>query len=160
MFQKLYPQNIITFYLIAVCIVVICGVIPSVISTDWGWFSRSGALLIVYGLFMIFSDLSLVIHSLEKQNEILSKKRTALDQLEKWFDDVHKNGNGLAEYSYMKSEVEKSSKELVDEKEIKGKIVKFQVNFKRLAEFIVPILGTFIWAYGDLVCYIFGSCSC
>lgn len=41
---------------ISILIVIIAGVTPSICLSEWEWFSRSGALLIVYGVYIVWLD--------------------------------------------------------------------------------------------------------
>ena len=41
---------------ISVFLVLILGVLPSLWLYDWGWFSRSGALLVIYGVYIVWLD--------------------------------------------------------------------------------------------------------
>lgn len=41
----------------------ITGIIPSLLSSDWTWFSRSGALLVIYGIFIIWLDYQNSLHN-------------------------------------------------------------------------------------------------
>jgi ABC-type nickel/cobalt efflux system permease component RcnA len=41
---------------IAVIASLVTGIIPSFISSDWIWFSRSGSLLAIFGIYMIWQD--------------------------------------------------------------------------------------------------------
>ena len=41
---------------ISIVLVFISGVLPSLWVCDWGWFSRSGALLVIYGIYIVWLD--------------------------------------------------------------------------------------------------------
>ncbi|MCP1338052.1 hypothetical protein NJR55_00470 [Idiomarina sp. M1R2S28] len=40
----------------AIFIVVFFGVLPSVFTCDWSWFSRSGSIIVVYGVYIVWLD--------------------------------------------------------------------------------------------------------
>lgn len=48
---------------ISITILMVCGVLPSHLKSDWGWFSRSGALLVLYGIYIVWRDVKGNIHS-------------------------------------------------------------------------------------------------
>ena len=37
-------------------ILLMAGITPSLLTSDWTWFSRSGALLVIFGIFIIWID--------------------------------------------------------------------------------------------------------
>jgi hypothetical protein len=41
---------------ISIVLVFISGVLPSLWVCDWEWFSRSGALLVIYGIYIVWLD--------------------------------------------------------------------------------------------------------
>lgn len=90
----------------------IFGVLPSIYFNDWSWFSRSGALLVCFGVYIAWLDYKGMI-----ENDIL-KLRSSLDtQIAEIFDEFN---------------------------------AKNKSYFNRI-EFLVVILGTLIWGYGDLL---------
>lgn len=118
-----------TVIIIAVAIALVVGVVPSFILCDWTWFSRSGALLTSFGIFLIWLDY---------KEQINSDLNTVL--------------NGFSEY------LEKTVENESDRNRTK-KIVSENFDLVRNAterrfkniEFYLVISGTLIWAYGDLV---------
>ena len=42
--------------IVSILIVLLTGVFPSIYFSDWTWFSRSGALLISYGIYIVWLD--------------------------------------------------------------------------------------------------------
>ena len=114
---------------VAVILSLVTGIIPSLILSDWLWFSRSGSLLAIFGVYLIWLDY---------QGQINNDLDTVL--------------NGFYEY------VEKTTKNESNRNEIKEEVAeKFDqvriANKKRFQniEFCLVTLGTFIWAYGDLI---------
>lgn len=60
---------------ISVTILIVCGALPSYLFSDWDWFSRSGALLVVYGIFIVWRDVQGKIHTaLDRVESAVSKK--------------------------------------------------------------------------------------
>jgi hypothetical protein len=60
---------------IALTIVLVFGVLPSFLWEDWVWFSRSGSLLVTYGLYVVWCDIQSDVHeALEKVKETASEK--------------------------------------------------------------------------------------
>ena len=47
----------------SIIIIVSFGVLPSYWVNDWEWFSRGGALLVVYGIYIVWRDIKGKIHS-------------------------------------------------------------------------------------------------
>ena len=41
---------------IAVILSLVTGIIPSFVLSDWLWFSRSGSLLAIFGIYLIWQD--------------------------------------------------------------------------------------------------------
>lgn len=114
---------------IAVFLSLVTGIIPSLIFSDWLWFSRSGSLLAIFGVFLIW-----------------------LDYQEKINNDLDSVLNGFYDY------VEKTSKNESNRNQIKEEVSdqfdKVRIaNKKRFQniEFCLVTAGTLIWAYGDLI---------
>jgi len=60
---------------IALSIILVLGVLPSYVLHDWTWFSRSGSLLVVYGLYVVWIDIRGDVHgALEQVKEAAIKK--------------------------------------------------------------------------------------
>lgn len=116
-----------TITLISILIILLGGIVPSLICSDWLWLSRSGALLVIFGIFIVWLDYkSSINNDLDTvfegfQNYLESKNVANRENVEKevstQFDKV-KNSNNK--------------------------------RFKNIEFFIVAV-GTFIWAYGDLI---------
>jgi len=72
----------------SIIILVLFGVLPSYWVSDWGWFSRSGALLVIYGIYIVWRDIKGGIHSaLDLLDSAASEK---LDEKSAEFTDLVK----------------------------------------------------------------------
>jgi len=59
----------------SIIILILFGVLPSYCVSDWSWFSRSGALLVIYGIYIVWQDIKGGIHTaLDKVNSATSQK--------------------------------------------------------------------------------------
>lgn len=113
--------------LISLLIVCFAGIIPSFLLEDWGWFSRSGALLIIFAIFIVWLDYKGSINN-------------ALDRVLSGFDD------------YLKKEKIESHEKI--KRNISLKFDEVRDANKRMfnkIEFFIVGIGTLIWAYGDLI---------
>ncbi len=116
---------------ISIFILLVTGIIPSLILSEWGWFSRSGALLVIFGIFIVWLDYK---GSIDK----------SLDNVFSGFKD------------YLSDSDKNLSTEEIDRmaKEIHGKFNEVSDATKKRfqnIEFFIVAIGTLIWGYGDLV---------
>lgn len=81
----------------SIIIIVSFGVLPSYWVNDWEWFSRGGALLVVYGIYIIWRDIKGKIHS-------------DLDLLDSAASE--KSGEKSAEFTDLVKEIQKKNKRL------------------------------------------------
>lgn len=120
-----------TVIIISFLIVGIFGVIPSIYYCEWIWFSRSGSLLVIFAMFVIWQDYQGSIRN-----------------------DLNILYDGFEEYLEKNSDIqnEKQSKRI--SKNIKNKFDEVDnLTKKRFQniEFFIVALGTLIWGYGDLL---------
>ena len=113
---------------ISVILSLVTGIIPSFVSSDWLWFSRSGSLLAIFGIYLIWQDY---------QEQINKNLDTVLDGI---YDHLEKTTKNETERNQIKEEV--SNK--FDEVRVANK-----KRFQNI-EFCLVTIGTLIWAYGDL----------
>ncbi len=113
---------------ISVSIVLIAGVLPSIISNDWMWFGRSGALLTAYAVAITFLDFTGFIN--------------------KSFADISARIDKIIEVRGLSKVRQEKAKEIEQEK--KYIFSEMTLSFQRI-EFWSLILGTIIWGYGDLL---------
>jgi energy-coupling factor transporter transmembrane protein EcfT len=127
--KSIHRYNTITY--ISIFILLVTGVIPSLILSEWGWFSRSGALLVIFGIFIVWLDYESAIN--EDLNTIFSG-----------FKDYLKNSD-----DNLKDKETDSIEQIIQDKfnELSYLTKK---RFQNIEFFIVAI-GTLIWGYGDLV---------
>lgn len=110
----------------ATLLVLFFGVVASVLTDQWHWFSRAGSVLVLIGVIAAWADLS------GKFNSIKEK--------------------GLYEYLDYVSEVKGIPKEEVEaDKEMFEQHSNLTIARVRKVEFINIALGTFIWGFGDLI---------
>ncbi len=149
--------NIIVF---SALIVLLAGVSPLVWidKADCEDFARSGAVLVLYGIFLALGDIKQIRKNQEvadnyehDYNEVKSldnnKTPRTEEELDEYFDMANKR-NAL-DNSPTPQEVQL----FVDSVNKKNnKIVKAR-------EFWVVAVGTIIWGYGDLICHLFNTCN-
>ena len=130
----------------------IAGIMPSVLTGEWTWFARSGALLTAYGVILAYLDLS------GAMREIFSEIQPAIEEsfkniLEETFEELSE------EYSEKKSvpEIHSIFEEAKDEVgESLSTLGDKLVSNIRFYEILLIIVGTVIWGYGDLLSNLFG----
>ncbi len=59
----------------SVGILSIMGLLPSIYSCNWGWFSRSGSLLVVYGVYVVWRDYQGRIDFTLTEVEVAAKRK-------------------------------------------------------------------------------------
>jgi|GEM_PF-1637383 len=119
-----------TIISISIFILLLAGIIPSIILYDWVWFSRSGALLVIFGIFIIWLDY---------QSSIENDLNTVFDSFEKYLLNANEKDTESREKT---------------KTEIQGKFNEVKkANKKRFQniEFFTVALGTVVWGYGDLI---------
>jgi len=114
-------------YIIALTI--LTGIMLSICNNEWHWFSRSGSLVVICGLFIAKLDLTTRIN----QEDI-----DFLDPV--IIRNIEKNGNIV------------SPQRMED---IKKELRAFMIQYNRLKyismEFYTFAIGTFIWGFGGLI---------
>lgn len=119
-----------TIFVILLAILVLAGMVPSILSSDWIWFSRSGSLVVVFGVLIVWIDYKGGIND-------------ALDTVLSGYKEHLRNSEDLTE-----NQKDKFGKE------VEGKFNEVSVltekQFQNI-EFYVIALGTLVWGYGDLV---------
>lgn len=71
---------------ISTTLVLVTGILPSIYFSEWTWFSRSGALLVMYGIYIVWLDyqgriddgLTTILEATEKKFGELSEEFIAL----------------------------------------------------------------------------------
>ncbi|MBH0022513.1 hypothetical protein I6F40_19550 [Pseudoalteromonas sp. SWXJ133] len=114
---------------ISVILSLVTGIIPSFVVSDWLWFSRSGSLLAIFGIYLIWQDY---------QAQINNDLDTLLDGFS---DHLEKNTKNESTRDQIKEEVSNQ----FDKVRVANK-----KRFQNI-EFCLVTLGTLIWAYGDLI---------
>jgi ABC-type nickel/cobalt efflux system permease component RcnA len=114
--------------IIAVMITLTTGILPSFILSDWVWFSRSGSLLLIFGIYIIWQNYQ-------------GKNNKALDNVLDSFDN------------YLEQNTKAEENRVQIKKEVSDQFDKVRVATEKTfqnIEFFLVTLGTLIWAYGDL----------
>lgn len=152
---QLHNYKIIIF--VSITILFIFGIVPSLMNSDWAWVGRSGALLTIFGVYVIWLDYKGEIDKsldtvLEGFEEYL--KKITPEQEKESLINLFKNQN----IKYTEEQLEKLLETPTDRnKTFKTISVKFkevsELTHKRVqnVEFLVLVLGTLIWGYGDLI---------
>lgn len=152
---QLHNYKIIIF--VSITILFIFGVVPSVLNSDWTWFARSGALLVIFGVYVVWLDYKSQIDNdletvLEGFNEYL--KTITPEQDRESLINLSKSLN----IKYTEEQLERLLETPTDRNKV-FKIISAKFNevskltHKRVqnVEFLVLALGTLIWGYGDLI---------
>ena len=137
-------RKILLLLLLSLLLVGIAGILPSLIYSEWEWFSRSGALLIIVGAYFTWVD-----YAAEIKNTFTEERGRIKENTQKKYDLLKENSFGeIINPEYASSLIQKqNSKKLgavASNEELKIKI------YRRIEVFIL-VLGTLIWAYGDLL---------
>lgn len=147
-----YPK----VFALSILILLIFGVLPSLLKSDWTWFGRSGALLVLFGVYIVWLDYKGIID--DSLNSVLDGFRTYLDTLtteQKRENIIKIFEEGKIQYTDI--EIDKYLEQDNTDKNFKIFSEKFnevsKLTHKRIQniEFITLVLGTFIWGYGDLI---------
>ena len=109
--------------IIAVLIILLAGVLPSIIQCNWEWFGRSGALLTAYGITITYLD---VAGFLNKISEYIAIR------MDEAIESADTSG-------FSQEEIEKKKNDILNS--IKKSVMR--------TEFMVLTVGTLIWGYGD-----------
>jgi hypothetical protein len=117
--------------LIAILIIVLTGIAPSIKNDDWSWLSRSGSLLTAYGVTLAYLDISGMMGILVSKFNIAMRKVLV--------EDANTISTDQAE------SLENVFKDVVID----------IVKDIRFIEFASIFCGTIIWGYGDKFTYIF-----
>lgn len=150
-------HNYKTIIFISIIILFIFGVVPSIINSDWAWFGRSGALLVIFGVYVVWldyksqmdNDLDTVLGGFKEYLRELTPK----EKKESWINLLESQN-----IKYTEEELERLLENPIDiNKTIQTVTVKFkevsELTRKRVqnVEFFVLLSGTLIWGYGDLI---------
>jgi len=119
-----------TIFIILLGILVLAGMAPSIVCSDWTWFSRSGSLVVIFGVFIVWLDYKGGIDE-------------ALDNVLSGYKEHLQNSEDLTE-----EQKEKFGKEV---QEKFGEVSVLNEKRFQNIEFYVIALGTLIWGYGDLL---------
>ena len=127
--KSIHKYNTISY--ISIFILLITGIIPSIILSEWGWFSRSGALLVIFGIFTVWLDYESDIN--KSLDNIFSGFKNYLRDSEQKLTNK--------EINFIEKEINSKFKEVSNATKKRSKNI----------EFFIVAIGTLIWGYGDLV---------
>jgi len=105
----------------AALVTLAAGVILSIDLSDWSWFSRSGSLIVVYGIILTSHHIFVHMHNL---NHIQHQHRRASQIQRDWAKE--------SKYEFIHDDVEHT-----------------WMNEK--SGLLMLVLGTLIWGFGDLI---------
>jgi hypothetical protein len=130
--------------LLSLLLVGLAGVLPSLFCSDWAWFSRSGALLVIIGAFFTWAGFIAEIQSSFKNeraeiNENIKQKRALL---------TNNSFGVISNPDYASGLIEKQSEEKLYTVASNEKI---EIRICRRVEIVIMVMGTLIWAYGDII---------
>ncbi len=124
-------------------ITTILGVLPSIILKDWEWFSKSGSLLVVFGIYVVWRD-----YKGEIDGVLLDIRKAMKEKHKKNIDIINIKEKGIINSVMKKGKSENSLNEGVNL--VKGIRKSNQKTYDKL-EFIIISAGTIIWGYGNLL---------
>ena len=122
MFKRINPISKL-IALVAASIVMLAGVAPSIILDNWEWFGRSGSLLTAYGVTVAYLDVAGFLDSVSENT---------IERMDQVIESADTSG-------YTKEEIEQKKKEIL--KSMRKSVLR--------VEFLVLVVGTLIWGYGD-----------
>ena len=152
---QLHKYKIIIF--VSIAILFIFGVVPSVLDSDWTWFARSGALLVIFCVYVIWLDY---------KSQVDNDLETVLEGFYEYLQTITPEENKESLINLLKNQnIEYTEEQLVKllntptdiNKVYKIISAKFnevsKLTQKRVQniQFLVLALGTLIWGYGDLI---------
>lgn len=119
-------------------LIIITSITMSIYCSNWEHFSRSGALIVLVGVYIAYRDWSGDIYELAKNNYL-----TITDFLQIGSTDFldEKSRNEFIEKSKKNEETHKKNRAFV----------RYASQRFRKMEFILLVIGTVIWGYGDLI---------
>jgi len=127
----------------ALLIIIIFGIAPSLICSDWEWFSRSGSLLVIYGVYITWKDYK------GKMNESFSRVARAMSgKHNNELQDIRENTNGVINTSIAE---DKENDSFYDELDILKEFKISRIKAYEIIEFLIIALGTIVWGYGNLI---------
>ena len=112
--------------LFAVCLVSLCGALPTYVTQNWDWLERSGSLLTIYGAVLVYLDLS---KNSRRDYAIFSRVYDLLA------DDP--------DVQSFDSESATTLKAKLESLHLKNERNHFKINL------IMAITGTLLWGYGS-----------
>ena len=125
-FKSIHSYRLIIIIAVMICLVV--GIVPSFLLSDWAWFSRSGSLLVIFGICIVWLDY---------QGQINNDLDVVLTGFSDYLESNAKNESN-------KSQIESDVSKQFD------KVRAATKNRFNNIEFCLVAIGTFIWGYGDL----------
>ena len=115
----------------------------SIYCSNWEYFSRSGSLLVILGIYVTIKDISEVIR---KQTDDVNK--TVRESLNDLITDSENEEQMRERLHIHQNAFEEASNEAIRDSELNSSNVHKSI---RQIEVVLLIGGTFIWGYGDII---------
>jgi len=119
-------------------IIIVFSILCSLCFTNWEYFSRAGALIVIVGIYIAYKDLSGGIYELAGNNYVTMTEYLQVGNIHSFEDN--------------------QLKEFIDKCEKNDDVIKKNKSFARYTsgkfkkmEAILLASGTLIWGYGDLI---------
>lgn len=61
LFNARHLHSYTKVFALSILILLIFGVIPSLLKSDWTWFGRSGVLLVLFGVYIVWLDTKVLL---------------------------------------------------------------------------------------------------
>jgi hypothetical protein len=120
---------------IAAGLVFVAGILWSVISGDWSWFSRSGAAVVAIGIV-------LTSHQIFEHNRMLDEYRRGRE---------HKAGNGGASFlGHLRSRDDWAYEDSIRQL-LRARHEEEELWRAEFSGFYMLVTGTLVWGFGDLL---------
>ncbi len=150
LFNARHLHSYTKVFALSILILLIFGVIPSLLKSDWTWFGRSGVLLVLFGVYIVWLDYKGIID--DSLNSVLDGFRAYLDTLTteqkreniiKIFEEVKIEYTDIEIDKFLQQENADKNSIIVSEKF--NEVSKLTHKRIQNIEFITLVLGTFIW---------------
>jgi len=130
---------------VAVLLTLICGALISIEAENWTWFSRSGAFVVLIGIYLAWRDLVSLVGDVRKlYSESMQSYLKVLDSLPRFQSSELGIVGGAMAKGEEKRRIENETEQAMEQFDL----LRFRI---RSLEAIVLSLGTFVWGFGDIM---------
>lgn len=130
---------------IAVVLTLVCGILISNETDDWAWFSKSGSLVVLIGIYLAWRDLVSLVGDVRKlTSESMQAYLQVLDSLPQFQASALGIIGGAMAKGEEKRRIEKETERAMEQFDL----LRFRI---RTLEAITLAIGTFVWGFGDVV---------